>query len=186
MPIKIPNNLPAAKILSSENIFLMREFRALHQDIRPLKIAIINLMPTKRDTEIQLLRLLSGTALQVEVEFVQMATHVSKNTPADHLDAFYKCFAEIEDMCYDGMIITGAPVETMPFEDVDYWQELSDIMDWCCDHVYSTFHICWGAQAGLYHHYGIGKHAMNEKLTGVFPHRSLVLNQPLLRGFDDI
>ncbi|MDR1019664.1 MAG: homoserine O-succinyltransferase [Synergistaceae bacterium] len=186
MPIKIPNNLPAAKTLSSENIFLMHEFRAVHQDIRPLEIAIINLMPTKNETEIQLLRLLSGTALQVDVEFIQMATHVSRNTPAEHLKAFYKSFADICDSCYDGMIITGAPVEAMPFEDVDYWPELSDIMEWCRDHVYSTFHICWGAQAGLYYHYGIDKHVMAEKLTGVFPHRSLVHNHPLLRGFDDV
>ena len=186
MPIKIPNNLPAAKILASENIFLMHESRAASQDIRPLEIAIINLMPTKNETEIQLLRLLSGTALQVGVEFIQMATHVSRNTSADHLKAFYKSFADISDSRYDGMIITGAPVEAMPFEDVDYWPELSGIMDWCSDHVYSTFHICWGAQAGLYHHYGIDKHMMAEKLTGVFPHRSLVPNHPLLRGFDDV
>lgn len=186
MPIKIPNALPAAKVLSSENIFLMPESRAIHQDIRPLKIAIINLMPTKNETEIQLLRLLSGTALQVEVEFIQMATHVAKNTPSDHLKAFYKNYSEIESSCYDGMIITGAPVEAMPFEDVDYWPELSSIMEWCGDHVYSVFHICWGAQAGLYHHYGIEKRMMDEKLTGVFQHRSLVSNHPLLRGFDDV
>jgi homoserine O-succinyltransferase len=186
MPIKIPNTLPAAKVLSSENIFVMHEFRAVHQDIRPLRIAIINLMPTKNETEIQLLRLLSGSALQIEVEFIQMATHVSKNTSAEHLKAFYKNFDEIEDSCYDGMIITGAPVETMPFEDVDYWPELSSIMEWCGNHVYSVFHICWGAQAGLYCHYGIDKHKLDKKLTGVFPHRSLVANNPLLRGFDDI
>jgi homoserine O-succinyltransferase len=186
MPIKIPNTLPAAKVLSSENIFVMQEFRAVHQDIRALKIAIINLMPTKNETEIQLLRLLSGTALQVEVDFVQMATHVSKNTSADHLRTFYKNFDVIRDCCYDGMIITGAPVETMPFEDVDYWPELSAIMEWCDNHVYSAFHICWGAQAGLYYHYGIDKYMMDAKLTGVFPHRSLILNHPLLRGFDDV
>jgi homoserine O-succinyltransferase len=164
----------------------MHEFRAVHQDIRALKIAIINLMPTKKETEIQLLRLLSGTALQIEVEFIQMATHTSKNTSADHLKAFYKNFEDIENCCYDGMIVTGAPVELMPFENVDYWPELSSIMGWCDDHVYSVFHICWGAQAGLYYHYGIDKHHLAEKLTGVFPHRSLVPNNPLLRGFDDI
>ncbi|MDR1916094.1 MAG: homoserine O-succinyltransferase [Synergistaceae bacterium] len=186
MPIKIPNNLPAAKVLSGENIFLMHEFRAVHQDIRPLKIAIINLMPTKNETEIQLLRLLSGTALQVEVDFIQMTSHVSKNTPRDHLTTFYKGFDVIENLCYDGMIITGAPVETLPFEEVDYWPELSAIMEWCNDHVYSVLHICWGAQAGLYHHYGIDKYMLDTKLTGVFPHRSLVSHHPLLRGFDDV
>jgi homoserine O-succinyltransferase len=186
MPIKIPNTLPAAKVLASENIFIMHEFRAIHQDIRALKIAIINLMPTKKETEIQILRLLSGSALHVEVEFIQMATHISKNTSADHLKAFYKSFDTIKNCCYDGMIITGAPVETMKFEDVDYWPELSSIMEWCDDHVYSVFHICWGAQAGLYHHYGINKRNLEKKLTGIFPHRSLVSNNPLLRGFDDI
>jgi homoserine O-succinyltransferase len=186
MPIKIPNTLPAAKVLSLENIFVMHEFRAIHQDIRALRVAIINLMPTKKETEIQLLRLLSGTALQIEVEFIQMATHISKNTSADHLKAFYKNFGDIENCCYDGMIITGAPVELMPFERVDYWPELSSIMEWCDDHVYSVFHICWGAQAGLYYHYGIDKHCLAEKLTGVFSHRNLAPNNPLLRGFDDV
>jgi homoserine O-succinyltransferase len=186
MPIKIPNLLPAAKVLAGENIFLIKEFRAVHQDIRPLKIGIINLMPTKNETEIQLLRLLSGTALQVEVDLIQMTSHISKNTPQSHLTAFYKSFPEIEDNGYDGMIITGAPVETIPFEDVDYWPELSTIMRWCNNHVYSVLHICWGAQAGLYYHYGINKFPLPEKLTGVFPHRGLLPYHPLMRGFDEV
>jgi homoserine O-succinyltransferase len=186
MPIKVPNLLPAAKVLAGENIFLIKEFRAMHQDIRPLTIAIINLMPTKNETEIQLLRLLSGTALQVEVDLIQMSSHISKNTPQSHLAAFYKSFEAIEDSCYDGMIITGAPVETIPFEDVDYWPELSFIMKWCNNHVYSVLHICWGAQAGLYCHYGIDKIPLAEKLSGVFAHRSLLPYHPLMRGFDDV
>jgi homoserine O-succinyltransferase len=186
MPIKIPNNLPAAKVLAAENIFVMDEQRAIQQDIRPLRIAIVNLMPTKNETEIQLLRLLGGTPLQVEVDLVEMASHTSKNTAPEHLASFYKSFADIQHTCYDGMIITGAPVETMPFENVDYWPELCDIMRWSTDHVYSVFHICWGAQAGLYFHYGIDKHPLGEKLSGIFPHVSPIPYHPLMRGLDDV
>lgn len=186
MPIKIPNNLPAAKTLADENIFIMDERRAFHQDIRPMKIAIINLMPTKHVTEIQLLRLLGATPLQLEIDLIQMTSHTSKNTAPEHLKSFYKSFGDIRCDCYDGMIITGAPVETLPFEDVDYWPELSEMMEWSRYNVYSTFHICWGAQAGLYYHYGIDKHPMDEKLTGVFPHYSPLPRHPLMRGFDDV
>lgn len=186
MPIKIPNDLPAARVLTGENIFVMDEQRAVHQDIRPLKIAVINLMPTKNETETQLLRLLSGTPLQIEVDLIQMASHTSKNTSVEHLMTFYKSFADIQDDCYDGMIVTGAPVETLPFEEVDYWKELCAIMEWSNTHVYSTFHICWGAQAGLYYHYGIDKYPLGQKLTGIFAHRSLVSYHPLMRGLDDV
>ena len=185
MPIKIQNSLPAAKILESENIFVMTEERAVTQDIRPLKIIILNLMPTKIETETQLLRLLGNTPLQVDIELLQTVTHVSKNTSHTHLTTFYRTFDEIKDQKYDGMIITGAPVELLDYEEVDYWDELCEIMDWSKRNVYSTLHICWGAQAALYYHYGIPKDLLPEKLTGVFRHRILDVFHPLMRGFDD-
>lgn len=185
MPVKIPDSLPATGILESENIFVMSEDRALHQDIRPLQIAILNLMPTKIATETQLLRLLGNSPLQVEIVLLHMESHESRNTPAEHLLEHYATFAEIRDRNFDGLIITGAPVETMPFEEVDYWQELTEVMDWARVHVTSTFYICWGAQAGLYHYYGIPKHALPGKMFGVFPHRINVRYERLLRGFDD-
>ena len=186
MPIKIPNELPATKTLTEENIFVMTETRALTQDIRPLQIAIVNLMPTKIDTETQLLRLLGNTSLQVETELIKMQSHVSKNTSAEHLTAFYKTFPEIRERNFDGMIITGAPVEQLPFEEVEYWDELCGIMEWSKDHVHSTFHICWGAQAALYYHFGIPKYPLKEKLFGVFRHHAERKNYILLRGFDDV
>lgn len=186
MPIRIPEELPAHKTLTDENIFVMREGRAASQEIRPLKIVIVNLMPTKIDTETQLLRLLGNTALQVEVELVHMKTRVSKNVSAEHLLQFYKTFDEIKGKNYDGMIITGAPVEHMPFEEVDYWNELCEIMEWSKTHIHSTFHICWGAQAGLYYHFGIRKHQLDEKLFGVFQHTVERKNSILFRGFDDV
>ncbi len=185
MPINIPENLPAVKILENENVFVMTDKRAKTQDIRPLKIIILNLMPTKITTETQLLRLLGNSPLQVDIEFLQMASHVSKNTPQDHLSTFYKYFDEICNNRYDGMIITGAPVELLNFEDVDYWEELCKIMRWSKQHVYSTMHICWGAQAGLYYHYKIPKYIYNEKLSGVFSHKVLNDYHPLMRGLDD-
>ena len=185
MPIKIPNELPAHKTLTDENIFVIDEHRALTQDIRPLQIAIVNLMPTKIDTETQLLRLLGNTALQVEVELIHMKSHQSKNTSAEHLLNFYKTFDDIRDAHFDGMIITGAPVEQMPFEEVAYWDELCRIMEWSRTHVHSTFHICWGAQAGLYYHFGIEKRSLPEKLFGVFPHVVERKSSILFRGFDD-
>ena len=185
MPIKIPNELPAHKTLTDENIFVIDEHRALTQDIRPLQIAIVNLMPTKIDTETQLLRLLGNTALQVEVELIHMKSHQSKNTSAEHLLNFYKTFDDIRDAHFDGMIITGAPVEQMPFEEVAYWDELCRIMEWSRTHVHSTFHICWGAQAGLYYHFGIEKCSLPEKLFGVFPHVVERKSSILFRGFDD-
>ena len=185
MPIKIQNSLPAAKILESENIFVMTEERAVTQDIRPLKIIILNLMPTNIETETQLLRLLGNTPLQVDIELLQTVTHVSKNTSHTHLTTFYRTFDEIKDQKYDGMIITGAPVELLDYEEVDYWDELCEIMDWSKRNVYSTLHICWGAQAALYYHYGIPKYLLPEKLTGVFRHRILDVFHPLMRGFDD-
>lgn len=185
MPIKIPNELPAYRTLTDENIFVMTETRAVTQDIRPLQIALVNLMPTKIDTETQLLRLLGNTSLQVETELIKMRSHESRNTSKEHLLAFYKTFDEIRDRRFDGMIITGAPVEQMPFTDVEYWDELCEIMEWSKKHVHSTFHICWGAQAGLYYHYGIPKKRLEEKLFGVFPHHAEQKNIPLLRGFDD-
>ncbi len=185
MPIKIPTDLPAKKVLNSENIFVMTETRAGKQDIRPLKILLLNLMPKKIETETQLCRLLGNTPLQVELELVMMSTHVARNTSQDHMLAFYKTFPEIKDKNFDGMIITGAPVEQMPFEEVEYWNELCEIMEWSKTHVWSTFHICWGAQAGLYYHYGIKKHDLPEKLFGVFPHRVEKKNSMLFRGFDD-
>lgn len=186
MPINIPENLPAAKVLESENVFVMTQERAMSQDIRPLKILILNLMPTKITTETQLLRLLGNSPLQVNIEFLQMATHTSKNTPLDHLSSFYKVFDEVKFNSYDGMIITGAPVELLRFEQVDYWDELCTIMEWSEHKVYSTLHICWGAQAGLYYHYGIPKYAFDEKLSGIFSHRVLNSKHPLMRGIDDI
>ena len=186
MPIKIPNELPAAHVLQNENIFVMKETRAVVQDIRPLQIAILNLMPTKVATETQLARLLGNTPLQVEVELLHTATHNSKNASADHLLTFYKTFDEVCDRKFDGMIITGAPVEQLPFEEVEYWDELCRIMEWSKTNVYSTFHICWGAQAGLYYHYGIPKYPLEKKLFGVFPHRADYKNAMLMRGFDDV
>lgn len=186
MPIKIPDNLPAKEILAKENIFVMGEDRALHQDIRPLRIAILNLMPTKIATETQILRLLGNSALQVEVTLLRTGSHQSKNTPEEHLTNFYLTIDDVADQRFDGLIITGAPVEQMPFEEVDYWDELKAIIDWRQTHVFSTFYICWGAQAGLYHQYGIQKYPLAEKMFGVFPHRVLKQNVPLLRGFDDV
>ena len=186
MPIKIPNELPAAHVLQNENIFVMKETRAVVQDIRPLQIAILNLMPTKVTTETQLARLLGNTPLQVEVELLHTATHNSKNASMDHLLSFYKTFDEVCDRKFDGMIITGAPVEQLPFEEVEYWDELCQIMEWSKTNVYSTFHICWGAQAGLYYHYGIPKYPLEKKLFGVFPHHADYKNAMLMRGFDDV
>jgi homoserine O-succinyltransferase/O-acetyltransferase len=185
MPINIPTMLPAKAALERENIFVMPEDRAQHQDIRPLKIAVVNLMPTKLATETQLLRLLSNSPLQVDVELVHPISHASKNTDPDHLQRFYTSLDHIRSERYDGMIITGAPVETIPFEEVDYWQELAAIMDYSRRSVYSTLHICWGAQAGLYHHYGVPKYPLGEKLFGVFQHQRYDNNMPLFRGFED-
>ena len=185
MPIKIPNQLPATRTLTEENIFVMTETRAITQDIRPLQIAIVNLMPTKIDTETQLLRLLGNTSLQVETDLIRMESHESRNTSREHLMTFYKTLDEIRHLNYDGMIITGAPVEQLPFEEVEYWDELCEIMKWSRKHVHSTLHICWGAQAGLYYHYGIQKHPLDKKLFGVFPHHAERKNYILLRGFDD-
>ena len=186
MPIKIADKLPATAQLAKENIFVMTEKRAAQQDIRPLKIAIVNIMPEKIKTETQLLRLLSNTHLQVEVDLVQMTTHTSKNTSNKHLETFYKTFDEIKTHKYDGLIITGAPVETIPFEEVDYWNELVEIMEWSKNNVTSTFHICWGAQAGLYYHYGINKYPLEKKCSGVFRHRVRRTTAKLVRGFDNI
>lgn len=186
MPIKIDNLLPAHRSLEMENIFVMTEARASIQDIRPLKILILNLMPTKIETETQILRLLSNSPLQVEIDLLQMATHVTKNASQEHMLKFYKVFDDVKNERFDGMIITGAPVEQMPFEQVDYWEELCGIMEWSKTNVYSVFHICWGAQAGLYYHYGVPKYDLPEKLFGVFPHTALDIYHPLLRGFDDV
>ena len=186
MPIKIPNQLPAVKTLTDENIFVMTETRAITQDIRPLKLLLLNLMPTKIDTETQFSRLLGNTPLQIELELIHTKTHKSKNTSQEHLLAFYKTFDDIRDLNFDGMIITGAPVEQMEFEEVTYWQELCEIMEWSKTHVQSTLHICWGAQAGLYYHFGIGKQALPEKLFGVFEHTVDRKSSILFRGFDDV
>ncbi len=186
MPIKVQSELPARQILETENIFVMDENRAMHQDIRPLKVLILNNMPVKQDTELQLLRALSNTPLQVDVTFMMTETHVSKNTSASHLNKFYVTFDEIKDQNFDGMIITGAPVEDISFEEVDYWDETVKILDWADKHVTSTFHICWGAQAGFYHYYGIDKRQLPEKLFGVVEHRVLNRKIPLVRGFDDV
>lgn len=185
MPIKIPNELPATQILTSENIFVMTENRAMTQDIRPLQILLLNLMPTKIDTETQLSRLLGNTPLQVELTLMHTKSHVSKNTSQEHLLAFYQEFDDVKKRHFDGMIITGAPVEHLEFEDVEYWPELCEIMEWSKTHVYSTFHICWGAQAGLYYHFGINKIQLEEKLFGVFEHTAEYKKSILLRGFDD-
>ncbi len=186
MPIKIPNDLPAAEALTNENIFVMYEDRALHQDIRPLNIVILNLMPNKIVTEIQILRLLGNSPLQVDIVLLHPKTHVSKNTSREHLIKFYNVFDDIRDSKFDGMIITGAPVEHLEFEEVTYWEELKEIMDWSVTNVFSTFHICWGAQAGLYHHYGIPKYPLPQKMFGVFPHRVCKQHEKLFRGFDDV
>ena len=186
MPIKIPNELPAVRTLAAEKIFVMTETRAVSQDIRPLRILLLNLMPTKIATETQFSRLLGNSPLQVELTLLQTATHKSKNTSAEHLLMFYKTFDEVKNEKFDGMIITGAPVEQMPFEEVEYWDELCTIMDWSKKNVHSTLHICWGAQAGLYHHYGVPKIQLDKKLFGVFPHTVETQENTLMRGFDDI
>lgn len=185
MPVRIPDDLPAARQLEEENIFVMTKERAFHQDIRELRIAVLNLMPTKIVTETQILRLLGNTPLQTDIRFIHMATHESANTSTEHLDAFYEPLDEILEERFDGLVITGAPVETMPFEEVDYWPELVRLMDWATSHVWSTLHICWGAQAGLYHYYGIPKLPLPEKMFGLFHHKTLDLKEPLLRGFDE-
>ena len=186
MPIKIPNELPATRVLEEENIFVMTETRAITQDIRPLRILLLNLMPTKIDTETQLSRLLSNTPLQVELYLMHTASHKSQNVSEEHLTSFYRTFSEYKDEYFDGMVITGAPVEKLEFEDVDYWEELCEIMEWSKSHVHSTFHICWGAQAGLYYHYGVRKHMLDKKMFGVFPHKADYVRSILLRGFDDV
>ncbi len=186
MPIRIPNDLPATGVLTQENIFVMTEDRAIKQDIRPLEIVLLNLMPTKIATETQLTRLLGNTPLQVHLELMHTSTHVSKNVSQEHLGTFYKSFSELKHRKFDGMVITGAPVENLPFEDVDYWPELCEIMEWSKTNVHSTFHICWGAQAGLYYHYGIPKYPLGEKITGVFQHKAEYKRSILLRGFDDV
>ena len=186
MPIKIPNQLPATHVLTEENIFVMTETRARTQDIRPLQILLLNLMPTKIDTETQLSRLLGNTPLQVELTLMHTETHKSKNTSEEHLLAFYNTFEEVCDRHFDGMIITGAPVEHMPFEEVEYWEELCRIMEWSVSHVQSTFHICWGAQAGLYYHFGVEKRQLDKKLFGIFPHKADYKRSILFRGFDDV
>ena len=186
MPIKIPNDLPAAAKLRGENIFVMAADRAVTQDIRPLKILLLNLMPTKIATETQLARLLGNTPLQVEMDLLMVSTHVSRNTSAEHMLAFYKTFDQVKNNTYDGMVITGAPVEQLPFEEVDYWDELCAIMEWSRTHVHSTLHICWGAQAGLYYHYGIDKVTLPAKMFGIFPHTLDYKNSILFRGFDDV
>lgn len=186
MPIKIQSDLPAKAELEEENIFVMDENRAISQNIRPLEIIVLNLMPIKQDTELQLLRGLSNTPLQIDVTFLQMSSHVSKNTSASHIKKFYQTFEEIKNNNYDGMIITGAPVEKLEFEEVNYWDELITVMEWSKKHVTSTIHICWGAQAGLYYHYGIKKELLPKKLSGVYKHRVMNRKEPLVRGFDDI
>ncbi len=185
MPIKTQSDLPAKEILENENIFVMDEYRALHQNIRPLQICILNLMPVKQDTELQLLRALSNTPLQVDVTFLNMKSHISLNTSANHLNKFYVSFDDIKDKKFDGLIITGAPVEHMEYEEVDYWEELVEVMEWSKTNVTSTFHICWGAQAGLYYHYGLPKHILPNKVFGVFEHKVMNRRIPIVRGFDD-
>lgn len=186
MPIKIQDELPAVETLENENIFVMKESRATHQDIRSLKILILNLMPTKIKTETQILRLIGNSPLQVDIDLMHPASHDSKNTSEEHLIKFYNTFEEIKENKYDGMIITGAPVETLDFEEVDYWDELKKIMDWSLHHVFSTLHICWGSQAGLYYHYGVPKYPLEEKMFGVFPHYKTKKHVKLMRGFDDL
>ncbi|MEA5019841.1 MAG: homoserine O-succinyltransferase [Gordonibacter sp.] len=185
MPIRIPDSLPATDILESENIFVMTERRAVHQDIRPLKLVLLNLMPTKIVTETQIMRKLSNTPLQIEIELLQAASHDAKNVAAQHLETFYTTFDKIKDQHFDGMIITGAPVELLNFEQVDYWDELCEIMNWSTTNVHSVFHICWGAQAGIYYHYGVAKHELPSKMFGVFEHRVSKPSSPLARGFND-
>ncbi len=186
MPIRVQNDLPVKEILEQENIFVMDEYRAAHQDIRPLSIGLLNLMPLKEDTELQILRSLSNTPIQVDVTFVRMTSHVSKNTSTSHIYKFYEPFENIRDKRFDGFIITGAPVEQMPFEEVDYWEELMKIMEWTKTNVTSTLHLCWGAQAGIYYHYGINKTDLPKKLSGVYRHRVRNRKVPLVRGFDDV
>lgn len=185
MPITVPEGLPAIRVLKKENIFVMTQKRATSQDIRPLRILLLNLMPTKMETETQLLRLIGNTPLQVEAELLQTETHHAKNTPEEYLLQFYKTFEEVRQNRYDGLIVTGAPVEQMPFEEVDYWPELCRILDWSKTHVWSTLHICWGAQAGLYRHYSVPKYPLPKKLSGIYRHRLLLPGHPLVRGFDD-
>ena len=184
MPVKVPNNLPAVQVLRDENIFVMTGERATAQDIRPLRIAILNLMPTKEVTEAQLLRVIGNTPLQVEVTLLRTATHQSRNTSSTHLASFYQTFEDVREEKFDGLVITGAPVEQMEFEEVNYWRELTQIIDWAEKHVFSTLYICWAAQAGLYYHYGVRKYPLREKCFGVFEHRVLLPNHPLMRGFD--
>lgn len=186
MPIKIPNALPARETLEHENIFVMPEERAFSQDIRPLQLLLLNLMPTKLQTETQLLRLISNSPIQIDIELLQTSSYQSRNTPSEHLFRFYKTFSEIKERRFDGLIITGAPVETMAFEEVDYWPELCEIMEWSKTHVYSTFHICWGAQAGLYYHFGVPKYPLEQKMFGIFEHRTLAPSHKLMRGFDEL
>lgn len=186
MPIRVQNDLPIKEVLEQENIFVMDEYRAAHQEIRPINIGLLNLMPLKEDTELQILRSLSNTPLQTDVTFVRVSSHVSKNTSTSHIYKFYEPFEEIKKQKFDGFIITGAPVEQMPFEEVDYWDELKEIMDWTVTNVTSTLHLCWGAQAGLYHHYGIDKASLPEKKFGIFPHHVRNRKIPLVRGFDDV
>lgn len=186
MPIRIPNDLPAVKTLNDENIFVMTDTRATSQDIRPLKILVLNLMPKKIETETQLSRLLGNTPLQVELELIRTSTHQSKNTAAEHLLSFYKTFNEVKNQNFDGMIITGAPVEHLEFEEVEYWDELCEIMEWSKTHVHSTFHICWGAQAGMYYHFGVQKQPLDKKMFGIFEHKVTYNNPILFRGFDDV
>ena len=186
MPIKIPNRLPATRTLTEENIFVMTETRAITQDIRPLQILLLNLMPTKVDTETQLARVLGNTPLQIELELIAPAGHISRNTSQEHMLSFYKTFDEVKSRTFDGLVITGAPVEHLPFEEVDYWPELCELMEWSKTHVHSTFHICWGAQAGLYYHYGIEKYSLEKKLFGVFPHVVERRSNMLFRGSDDV
>ncbi|HJI31563.1 MAG TPA: homoserine O-succinyltransferase [Lachnospiraceae bacterium] len=186
MPIRTQNNLPAKAVLENENIFVMDEDRAISQNIRPLEILILNLMPLKEDTEVQLLRALSNTPLQINITFLQTATYVSTHTAASHLNQFYLTFDNVKNRRFDGMIITGAPIEHLDFEQVDYWNELTEIMDWTKTNVTSTFHICWGAQAGLYYHFGVRKVWLDEKISGVYLHRVLNRKNPLVRGFDDV
>ena len=185
MPVIIPETLPAKRVLERENIFVMGENRALHQEIRPLKLAILNLMPTKIETETQLLRLIGNSALQVQITLLHTKSHESKNTPRDHLLNHYRYPDQVRDEKFDGLVVTGAPVEHQPFEKVDYWDELKEVFDWSRSNVYSTFHICWGAQAALYHHYGVPKYPLSEKMFGVYTHKVNCVNEKLLRGFDD-
>ena len=185
MPIRIPTGLPARETLERENIFVMNEFRASHQDIRPLKIAVLNLMPTKITTETQLIRLLSNSSLQIELTLLQTATHQSRHTSAEHIESFYKNFSDVKHENFDGLIITGAPVENLDFGEVNYWDELCGIMDWSKTHVFSTLHICWAAQAGLHYHFGVEKHPLEHKMFGIFRHYAINPNHPILRGFDE-